>query len=140
MALAGYQCTFYAMSTSSSAGSGDELDGIQSLEYSQELDILDITDFKDTGTARKKLSGLSDGSVSLSGDFEPGDSPQGVVRTAAGDGTSVWLTLHFYTAGSSGSKGFKVETKVKGYKISASVDGKVTWSADFVFNAAPSAV
>lgn len=140
MALAGYATIVYAKASSSSVVSGDELDGIKNIEYGPTLDQLDITDFKDTGNARAKLSALRDGTISLSGDCVMSDAPQGVLRTAATDGSSVWISVEFDPSGSSGSKGFKVECKVADYKISSAVDGIIQFSCSLQFTAAPTTI
>lgn len=140
MALAGYAVILYAKASASSVVSGDELDGVKSVDYSPTLSVLDITDFKDTGNARAKLATLRDGSISISGDCIMSDAPQGVLRTAATDGTSVWISLEVDPAGASNSKGFKVECKVASYKISASVEGIIAFSCDLQFTAAPTLI
>lgn len=140
MALAGHPVLVYAKATNAVAVSGDEVDGINSVSYSPSLDLLDVTDFKDSTGTKLKLGGLKDGSVSLSGDLEMTDAPQGLLRTAAGDGSSVWMTMHFNPSGAASSKGFQVECKVESFEISASVDGKVEFSASLSFTGAPVAV
>lgn len=140
MALAGHPVLVYAKATNAAAVSGDEVDGINSVSYSPSLDLLDVTDFKDTTGTKLKLAGLKDGSVSLSGDLEMADAPQALLRTAGGDGSSVWITIHFNPSGAASSKGFQVECKVESFEISASVDGKVEFTASLQFTAAPVAV
>jgi predicted secreted protein len=140
MALAGHPVLVYAKATNAAAVSGDEVDGINSVSYGPSLDLLDVTDFKDTTGTKLKLAGLKDGSISLSGDLEMTDAPQTLLRTAAGDGSSVWMTIHFNPSGAASAKGFQVECKVESFEISASVDGKVEFSASLQFNGAPVAV
>lgn len=139
MALAGHPVVVYVKATSASAIAGDEIDGINNVSYSPTVDMLEVTDFKDTSGYRQKLAGLRDGSITLSGDLEMADAPQDLLRTAFGDGTSVWATLHFDPGGSAGSKGFKVECKVSANDVSASFDGKVETSFTLDFTAAPAA-
>lgn len=140
MALAAHPVVVYAKNAVTAPSGTDEVDGINSVTYSPSLDLLDVTDFKDSTGAKLKLGGLKDGSISLSGDLEMADAPQALLRTAAGDGSSVWLTLHFNPGGSAGSKGFQVECKIESFEISASVDGKVEFSASASFTGAPVAV
>ncbi|HND51382.1 MAG TPA: hypothetical protein PLV92_03265, partial [Pirellulaceae bacterium] len=78
--------------------------------------------------------------VSVSGDYEPTNTAIGRITTAAGDGTSVWANYHFDPSASAGSRGFKVECKVKGFKLSAQVDGAVQFSADLEFTGLPVAI
>lgn len=140
MALAGHPVLVYAKATNAAAVSGDEVDGINSVSYSPSLDLLDVTDFKDTTGTKLKLAGLKDGSISLSGDLEMTDAPQTLLRTAAGDGSSVWMTIHFNPSGAASAKGFQVECKVESFEISAAVDGKVEFTASLQFTGAPVAV
>lgn len=140
MALAGYATILYAKASASSVVSGDELDGIKSIDYGPTLDILDITDFKDTGNARAKLATLRDGTISVAGDCIMSDAPQGVLRTAATDGSSVWISVEFDPNGSSNSKGFKVECKVANYKIGSTVEGVISFSCELQFTAAPTTI
>lgn len=137
MALAAHPVKVYVRSDNTAAGASDEVDGLNSVEYSPSVDLLDVTDFKDTSGAKLKLAALTDGSISLSGDLEAADTPQALLRSSMLTGASVWATLHFNPSGSSNQKGFKVECKVASYKVSASVDGKAEFSADLQFTGAP---
>jgi predicted secreted protein len=136
MPLAGHPVLVYAKASSAAAVSGDEIDGINSVSYSPTLDLLDVTDFKDTTGMKLKIGGLKDGSISIGGDLEMTDAPQTLLRTAAGDGSSVWITIHFNPSGAALAKGFNVECKVESFEISASVDGKVEMSASLQFTGA----
>lgn len=136
MALAGHSVAVYWKATSGSY-SGGEVDGIKSVGYSPSLDLLDVTDFKDTTGAKLKLAGLKDGSIKLSGNLEMADVPQALIRTNAGDGVSGYATVIFAPSASTGSKGFQVECKVASFDISASPDGTVDFSCDLQFTGAP---
>lgn len=138
MALAGHPVKIYAKASGTAPSGSDEVDGINNVTYSPKLDLLDVTDFKDTSGAKLKLGGLKDGSISLAGDFEPSDAPQALLRTAAGDGSSVWISTHFNPSGSTGTKGFIVECKVESFDISAAVEGKAEFSCSLQFTGAPS--
>lgn len=140
MALAGYATILYAKASSSSVSGSDELDGVKSVDFSESLNLVDITDFKDTGNARAKLATLRDGSISISGDCIMSDGPQGVLRTAVTDGSSVWISVEIDPNGASNSKGFKVECKVASFKISPTVEGVVPFSCELQFTAAPTLI
>ena len=140
MALAGHAVVVYFKATSGTPSGSDEVDGLNSVSYSPTVDLLDVTDFKDTTGFKLKLAGLKDGSVSLSGDFEAADAPQVLVRTSWSSGASGWVSFIFDPSASAGSQGFKVECKVENFEISASVDGKVEFSASLSFTGAPVAV
>lgn len=137
MALAGHPVKCFVKASNASPVSGDELDGINNVSYSPSLDILDVTDFKDTTGFKKKLAGLKDGSVSFSGDFEPTDAPQSLLRSSWLSGASIWTTLHFDPSAAAGSRGYQVECIVESFEISAAVDGKVEFSCSLQFNGAP---
>lgn len=140
MPLAGHACQVGIMTSSTTATfPTDEAAGIKQIDYSPSLDLLDVSDFS-SGQFKKKLGGLKDGTVSISGDYEPTSTAIGRIQTAAGDGSSVWVNYHFDPTASAGSRGFKVESKVKGFKLSAAVDGVVQFSADFEWTALPVAI
>ena len=140
MALPAHPSLVYAKASATTAVSGDELDGINSVTYSPSVNLLDITDFKDTSGAKLKLAGLIDGSLQLAGDLEIADAPQALLRSSMVSGASVWMTIHFNPSGSASSKGFQVECKVESFEISASVDGKAEFSCSLQFSGAPVAV
>lgn len=141
MPLAGHPVQI-AIRTDATAASfpTDEVDGLNSVEYSPTLDLLEVTAFND-GSAKTKLGALRDGSISISGDYEPATAGnQQRVITAAGDGSSVWATVNFNPGGSAGQVGFRVECKVANFKIAAQVGDRVTFSAELQFTAAPTAL
>ena len=140
MALAGAPVVVYLKATNAAAVAGDEVNGLNNVGYSPTVDLLDVTDFQDTSGFKLKLAGLKDGSVSISGDYEPSDAPQQLVPSSWSSGASVWATLHFNPSGSAGTKGFQVECKVESFEITAGVDGKVEFSASLSFTGAPVAV
>ena len=140
MALAGHPVVVFLKSTNPAPSGTDEVDGINNVSYSPSVDLLDTTDFKDTTGFKTKLAALKDGAISISGDFEPSDTPQQLVPTSWSSGASVWATLHFNPSGSAGTKGFQVECKVENFEISAAHDGKVEFTASLAFTAAPTAV
>lgn len=140
MPLAGHACQVGIMTSSTTATfPTDEATGIKQIGYSPSLDLIDVSDFS-SGQFKKKLGGLKDGTISLSGDFEPTNTAIGRIITAAGDGSSVWGNYHYDPAASAGSRGFKVECKVKGFTIDAQVDGAVQFKADLEFTGLPVAI
>ena len=85
----------YIRSDNTTPTSPDEVAGVNSVEFSPSMTMLDVTDFKDVSGAKKKIAGLADGSASISGDVDFADTVQGVIRTNHASGASVWLTVHF---------------------------------------------
>jgi hypothetical protein len=140
MPLAGHPVVVYIKATSATPVSGDEVNGLNSVTYSPKLNLLDVTDFMDTTGCALKLGGLRDGAISYGGDYEAADAPQALLRTASGDGSSVWATLHFNPSGTTGQKGFQVECKAEGFEIKADVAGKVEFSGTLAFTGLPVAV
>jgi len=137
MALAGHPVKLFAKSSSGAVVAGDELDGINNVTYSPTVDLLDVTDFKDTSGAKKKLAALSDGTVSLAGDLELADAPQNLLRSSMTSGADVHITFHFDPTAGAGSRGFQVPCKVESFEISAAVHGKAEFSCSLQFNGAP---
>jgi hypothetical protein len=137
MPLAGHPVQI-AIRTDNTAATfpADEVDGANSVEYSPTLDLLDVSAFND-GQAKTKLGAMRDGSISLSGDYEPTATPNQRIVTAAGDGSSVWATVNFNPGGGAGTVGFRVECKVANFKIGAAVADRVTFSAELQFTAIP---
>lgn len=137
MPLAGHPTVIYCKATNATPVAGDEVNGLKSITYSPKLNLIDVTDFMDTTGNVLKIGALKDGSISVSGDFEPTDAPQVLLRTAATDGSSVWMTQHFNPSGTAGTKGYQVECKVSGFEIKDEVAGVIEFSASLEFTGAP---
>lgn len=127
MALAGHEVTINI--------DGNEIDGIKSFSVSNENDMLDETDFADTSGFRKRFQGLQDGNISLSGDYERTDTAQAALRTAKANGTTVTVQLLY-----DGTNGDSVVCHVENFSINAEVGSLVEFSANLLFNAAPTTV
>ena len=127
MALAGHEVTLNV--------GVNELDGIKSFSVSNDNELLDETDFADTSGFRKRFQGLQDGTISISGDYEPSDTAQAAIRAAKTAGTTVTIELLY-----DGTSGDSVVCHVENFQINAEVGGIVEFSASLVFNAAPTTV
>lgn len=134
MALAGHELAIYANATTITAA--DEMDGVNNVSFGPTRDLLEDTDFKDTSATRTRFAGLKDGTISLSGDYEPADTPQSALETAFNNGTDI--TIGIAWDGATGSNGHQVVCQVESFEISASFDGKVEFSASLQFNGASS--
>jgi predicted secreted protein len=109
-------------------GTYNEIDGIKDYSFSMENDELDVTDFKDTSGAYAKILGLAGTTITLSGDYESGDtSGQVVLQDAYLNKTSVGLGILF-----NGTAGLKVLCYVTKMEISAGVADLVQVSFDLV--------
>ncbi len=140
MALASHPLKIYVRSDGTAPGASDEVAGLNSVDFGPSITMLDITDFKDTSGAKKKLAGLTDGTISLSGDLEMADAPQQLLRSSALSGADLYVQVHFNPTGSSNQKGYSVVCKAKGFKLGGAVDGKNTFSVDLEFNGTPALV
>jgi predicted secreted protein len=136
MALAAHPTNIYAKSSVTTPTGTDEIIGLNSVQFSPDIDLLDVTDFKDTTGAKIKLAALTDGTISLDGDAVLSDAPQTLLRSSMLTGASVWITIYFNPSGSAGQKGFQVECKVDKYDVKASVAGKAEFSCSLQFTGA----
>ena len=140
MALASHPLKIYMRSDGTAPSGPDEVGGMNSVDFSPSVSILDITDFKDTSAAKKKLAGLTDGTISVSGDLDQTDTIQNLIRSSWLSGADLYVQVHFNPSGTTNQKGYSVVTKVKSFKLSGAVDGKNAFSAELEFNGAPATV
>lgn len=134
-ATAAHTAALYAKSTSGSVSGSDEIDGINSVSVSQELTELETTDFKDTSSFKTRIAGLKDGSIEISGDFEPADAPQNLVRSSFLSGATIYITYL-----RDGTNGARFPALVTSIKEDGAVDGKAQFSATLKLNGAPTAL
>lgn len=140
MALSSHP-NFIALKNSASAAiAGDEAVGITSVSYDVKVDLLDVTDFKDTSGVKLKLAALRDGSISMDGDLSMTDAPQQLIWSSFASGATIYVTIHFNPSGSAGQKGFQVPCLVSGISPKGEVAGKNTVTYSFEFTGAPVAV
>lgn len=123
MALAGHAATLRIRTSSGIGTSGDDIDGVDQFALNRVREELETTDSKD-GADKTFILGLKGAEVPIQGDYESGDTPQGRLITAWGDGSSVWAVVLW-----DGSAGQMVECKVPSVNIEASVSGKVRFTA-----------
>ena len=131
MATAAHVRKLYVKATSSSPVSGDELDGAKEFSWSSSRDVLETTSYKD-GDTKTKLLGLKDGSGSISGDWLPSDTIQTLLRTAHGDGSTVYVTDL-----PDGTNGFTYPCLVESIEVGGAVADLVTVSFSLQQNGAP---
>lgn len=119
----------------------NEVDGLNNVSFSPSRDLADVTDFKDADDAKRKLGLLRDVTISVSGDYESGDTNgQKRIRDRFDDAADLWVRIKFDPTAAAGLQGFKVKTKVESHEPSTSVDGKVEWTATMQGNGLPVAV
>ena len=127
MALEGYNVT---ITVGSSATPTDEITDINNFSLGDGRDMLDVTAFENNAGARKRLAGLRDPSLSLSGFFNT-DAEQALLRTSHGSGADVYVRIAY--AGS-GSPYFEAAFKVESVDVSGSVDGTADVSYSLACN------
>lgn len=130
MSIAAHTRKLYVKATSVAPSAGDELDGAKEFSFSKTRDVLDTTDFKD-GADRTKMLGLKDGSGSISGDWEPADAIQTILRDAHTNGTTVYVTDL-----PDGTNGFTYPVLVESVEVGGSVGDLVSSSFSITQNGA----
>jgi len=143
MATAGYPIKVYAKASSSTPGSGDEIDGLNDATYDELADLLEVTDFKGASSAawKQRITGLNDGSIELAGDFEAADAPQALLRSSKRSGAAVWISIYFNpSAGVGVFKGYQVQCLVEKFTVKDGVGGKTEFNASLKFTGAPTDV
>lgn len=144
MALAGHEVEVYAFQAAYADAAPTainpdylEIDGINDLSFGPSREQLDMTDFKDTSGARQRFQGLKDGTISLSGDYEPSDTGQAEIFAAFNGASNLvcWIMILW-----EGTTGHHVKCVVESYEISAGVDGKVEFSVELSFTGVPAAI
>jgi hypothetical protein len=94
-----------------------EADGIKSTDWPLGRDVLETTDFKD-GAFKTKILGLLGFDITLSGDFEPSDASQTLLRASLLDGATVYVQNLF-----DGTNGYEAGFKVSSFKVTPDVAG-----------------
>lgn len=131
--LAAHAIAVLVKAADSGWGSSDELDGINSAQLKSTRDLLEATDFKDTSACRKRIAGLKDGTIEMSGDYEAADAPQDLLRSSKESGADIYVWIKW-----DGTAGHKVACLVESFDIGGTFDGKVQFSCSLVFNGAVS--
>lgn len=110
---------------------GTEVDGIKSATFSPAMDLADTTAFNDTTKAKAKFATLSDGTISLSGDYEGADTNgQNLLRSSHLTRAPVWCRILW-----DGTTGHKVQCYVESFEISSEVSAVVQFSCSLSFTA-----
>jgi predicted secreted protein len=117
LALAGHAILVQVAATDIA---GSEVDGLTSVDFGVNADLLETTDFADTSGAKTRIAGLKDVEVTLSGDYESADTGQALLVSSFASGATVYVRF-----GPNGTTGIKAGCKVESYKISGAIDGKV---------------
>lgn len=117
MAIAGHTAVF-AVATGASA-TYSSVDGISSVSFDDGTDMLDITDLADSNI-RRRMAGLRDISISISGDVELADTGYGILRACYSAGAIVYARFL-----ADGTNGLMIPCLVESKNIEGSVEDKV---------------
>lgn len=139
-ATAGYTEVVYARTDTTAADVADKIDGISEFSFSRSRDMEDVSNFADGDGYKRKLATMMDSSISMSGQYESGDTIQALLRTAYGSGATIYVTIHVDPSASSGSKGWRIPCIVESYDANGSVGGAGQFSVSLTGNGAPVAV
>lgn len=118
-----------AGTTAMTGSTGNEVSGVDDSTYDQMVDLLEISRFGDT--YKKRIAGLADTSVALSGNYVPTDSAG---QLALNPGDFVYIGL--YPQGTA-IAGKQIPMIVEKFEIKATASGKQTFSASLSGNGAP---
>jgi len=121
MALPGYNLVISVATGASTTYS--PVDGIKQISVSDSTDMLDITDFQDSNL-RRRLAGLRDLSVSLSGELETTDTGWKNLKACYDAGAIAYVMIQ-----TSATNGYTYAMLADSFEVSASVDGTVQLSA-----------
>lgn len=111
---------------------GAKVEGVDNATLNKLADILEISQFGDT--YKKRMAGLKDSNVSLSGNYRHDDTT-GQLKLEPGD--AVWIAV--FPQGT-GEDGTQIEMVVESFEQSASVDGKQEFSSSLQGNGEPATI
>ncbi len=120
MALPGYNVEVSVATGASAVYTA--FDGISDLTISDSSDLLEITDFTDS-RLRRRIAGMRDISISLSGDVETGSVAYTNARAVYEAGNPLVVRTIVTTSG--GTSGMAFSMLISSFERSATVDGKV---------------
>ncbi len=113
-------------------GAGAKVEGVDNSTLNRMAEILEVTQFGDE--RKKRIHGLKDTSLSLSGNYRPDDT-SGQLLLEPGD--DVFIALFPQGTGAAGKQ---IQMIVENFEESASVDGKQEFSSSLQGNGAPAVV
>ena len=115
--------------TAMTSSTGAKINGVSSSTYNRMAEILEITQFGDD--YQKRMAGLKDTSISLSGNYDPDDTA-GQLDLEPGD----FVYIGIYPEGA-GTAGKQVPMVIESFEQSSSADGKQEFSSSLSGNGAP---
>lgn len=128
-----------ARSDTTAVTSADRIDGLTDGSLSESGDFVE-TNYLGGSGYKSRVQTLKDTSADLSGHFMQGDAPQEVLRNARDTGATVYVTFIFDPSASAGSKGKRIPMVVNSYDEKLTPGGVVEFSCKLLGNGAPVAV
>jgi predicted secreted protein len=112
-----------------------EADGISQADLNHSINLLDANYFKNSDT-KKRICGMQDHTLDISGDFAVDATSQGLCRSLGRAGSAIWWKVL-----ADGTNGYGVTVASTGdlvasFKMGATTEGKVTFSCQIQANAA----
>ena len=114
---------------------GIKLEGVDSATLNRLAEILEVSSFSDTH--KRRIAGIKDSNVSLSGNYIPEDAGQ----LALEPGDDLWVAL--FPQGSSGvdgGPGKQVQMIVENFEENSTADGKQEFSSSLEGNGPPEVI
>src|SRR5689334_22869968 len=107
---AGFSGKLAVTSTATTAISSDYIAGAKNVQFKRGRQLLDVTSFKNVGSQgeRQQLAALKDIDLSFDCDFEPGDTPTGLILSAYDSGGDVYMHVLY-----NGTNGWRTPMKVE---------------------------
>ena len=131
--LPGYKMEVRISATEmSDGGDGYKIEGLDNATLNRLADILEITQFGNT--YKKRMSGLKDSNVSLSGNYRPDDTNGQLSLEPGGD---VYIAM--FPQGTTAA-GRQIKMIVENFEHASAADGKQTFSATVQGNGEPAAI
>lgn len=140
MPIPAHLTVIYLKASAAGVVAGDEVDGVNKDDLKVNGEQLDSTDFKDTSGWHTYVQGLKNAQIDLSGQLEPTDAPQTLLRSSLLTYADLWCEIQRNPTGGAGFKGFRGQVMVESYSESGSPETLVTWSAAMKFTGAVTTV
>jgi hypothetical protein len=121
----------YAKATSSSPIAGDEIAGVTDASSNVSVNQVEISSYKDDAYKRR-LPTLIDCSISISGNEDMSDSPQGLLRSNLLSGGTLYITIL-----DDGTNGYSYPVTVSSYERAGGVADANTFSCTCELNGTP---
>ena len=130
-------------STTGSDGTWGLIKGISEAGINRAGDEIDVTDFASVSAFKQYILGLKEFEISMSGQYEPGDTTgQVLLDTAQNNGTNVWIQYLLKNDDDALYSGVAAECIITNFSQSGSVSDKegVEITAKLAYEATPANV